>query len=117
MLYKTLVVLLIFAGETLAIFSEMAAARQYHLAERPLVQIFLKMFLIMILGGGLLLAGYILGFKHFQNIWIVSAVSITSILIIEPALAYGFFHQLPTRGAWIGLVLGAVGLITTLVWD
>ena len=116
MQYKVLVILLIFAGEGLAIFAEMVAARQFQLAQQTFFQIFARAFFIMLVGGVLLVAGYTFGFKYFQNIWIVSAVSITSILIIEPVLAYSFFHQLPTRGAWIGLILGAVGFVTTLIW-
>ena len=55
-------------------------------------------------------------FKAFKNIWIVSVISITSILLIEPVLAYFIFDQLPTKGAAIGLVLGAIGLYLALFY-
>lgn len=111
---KILVVGLIFLGELLAIYAEMLGARAFSAAGASFVRIFLRMFLIICLGGGFLVAGYILGYQSFKNIWIVSAASITSILIIEPTLAYFVFHQLPTTGAGIGLVLGIVGLLFSL---
>jgi hypothetical protein len=55
-----------------------------------------------------------LGFRAFQNIWIVSVSSITSILIIEPLVSYAFFRQSPTTGAFIGLVFGAIGFAAAL---
>lgn len=103
---------MIFGGESLAILAEMLAARAY--TNQPFVQAFLKVFLMMIVGGGFLVAGYILGFRLFQNIWVVSVVSITSILIMEPLLIYLVFNQAPTRGGLIGFVLGALGFVAAL---
>lgn len=68
----------------------------------------------MLAAGILLLVGYMLGLKAFENIYIVSVVSITSILVLEPLLAFLVLHQLPTRGAVVGLVLGGVGLFSAL---
>lgn len=113
---KTLVVVLIFFGEALAIYAELIAAKNHSLASEPVLSTFFKMFPFIVAGGGLLLAGYILGFKSFQNIWIVSAISITSILVIEPLLDYTLFQQLPTKGALIGLILGVIGFIVTLIY-
>jgi hypothetical protein len=56
------------------------------------------------------------GYRSFRNIWIVSALSITSILIMEPLIGYLVFQQLPTRGALFGLLLGAAGFLVTFVW-
>ncbi len=111
---KILVLVLIFVGEALAIYAEMIGARTHHIASQPLLQIFLKMFLLSTIAGGFLIAGYIFGFKAFKNIWIVSAVSITSILIIEPILAWTIFQQTPTTGAIIGFVLGTVGILFSI---
>ena len=115
MLYKLFVIIIIFAGEALAIYAEMVGARQF--SDKVFVQLFLKMFLIMTSGGIFLVAGYMIGYKHFQNIWIVSAISVTSILIIEPFLAYSLFHQLPSRGALLGFIFGSVGFAVTLLWN
>lgn len=111
---KLAVVLLIFLGEACAIAAEMWGARMYALSSPPLLQLFLKMMIVMTVGGSLLILGYTLGFRVFQNIWIVSATSITSILIIEPILAYTLFQQAPTTGALIGLLFGLGGFLSTM---
>jgi hypothetical protein len=110
---KILVVALLVAGESLSIYAEMIGARNNQIAAQPILRIFLLMFLLITIAGGFLIAGYMLGFNAFKNIWIVSAVSITSILIVEPILAWTVFQQLPTTVAVIGLVLGVVGLIAS----
>jgi hypothetical protein len=110
---KILVIILILIGEILAIYAQITAARAYS-TTNPFMQVFWKMFLVMAAGGGLLVAGYMLGFPAFKNIWIVSVISITSILITEPAADYIIFKQLPTTGALIGLILGALGMISAL---
>jgi hypothetical protein len=95
--YKELAIALLVVGEALMIGAEMYAARTNTVMSRPYLQVFLLAFVFIIVGGGFLVAGYMLGFRSFKNIWIVSAASITTILIIEPILAYAFFHQLPTK--------------------
>lgn len=107
---KILVLILLLIGESLAIYAEMIGARNSHLNSQPLLNIILQMFLLITVAGGFLLAGYMLGFNAFKNIWIVSAASITSILIVEPILAWTIFQQIPTTGAAIGLILGIIGL-------
>lgn len=74
----------------------------------------LELGVVIMVGSFALLAGYMLGIKAFNNIWIVSAVSISSILILEPIVAYSVFRQIPTKGAFIGFLLGAAGLIIAL---
>ncbi|MEK7159794.1 MAG: hypothetical protein AAB766_04835 [Patescibacteria group bacterium] len=113
---KIIVLILLFVGEALTISAEIMGAKNGHLAEQPIWQIFFKMLALFTLAGGFLIAGYILGFKAFKNIWIVSAASITSILIIEPILAWTIFHQLPTTGAVVGFVLGAIGLFSAILF-
>jgi hypothetical protein len=112
---KILAILLLFIGESIAIYSEMIAAKTYSVNSKPFLQIFLKMFLVAILAGGFLIVGYMLGFSAFKNIWIVSVTSITSILIMEPILAYTIFHQLPTKGAIIGFILGVLGFVASIL--
>jgi hypothetical protein len=75
----------------------------------------IKMFIIIVFAGVFLIVGYMMGFSAFKNIWIVSVASITSILIIEPILAYTVFQQLPTKGAIIGLILGILGFISSMI--
>lgn len=110
---KILVIVLVFLGESFAIYAEMQGAR----ANSPtsvFMQVFWKAFIIMVIGGGLLVAGYMLAMPAFKNVWIVSVVSVTSIIIMEPLMAYILLKQLPTRGALIGFVLGALGMISAV---
>ncbi len=113
---KIVVLILIFLGEALAIYAEMVGAKTNHLASQPFWQIFWKMFLLITLAGGVLIAGYMLGFNAFKDIWIVSVVSITSILLIEPFLAWTIFHQVPTIGAVLGFIFGTTGLLLSLFY-
>ena len=53
------------------------------------------------------------GLKAFDNIWVVTAISVTSILIIEPIIAYSIFRTLPTGGVLVGMILGALGFVAT----
>jgi hypothetical protein len=77
--------------------------------------IFIKAFIAVTFAGGLLIAGYMLGAKSFKSIWVVIALSITPILIIEPIMGYTLFGTLPSRGASAGLIFGTLGFIATFV--
>ncbi|MEM5834417.1 MAG: hypothetical protein QXQ69_01040 [Candidatus Aenigmatarchaeota archaeon] len=112
---QALSILLLFLGEALAIYSEIAGANKVLNENKISSETFLWFFLLITIAGLPLIAGYFLGIIAFKNIWIVSVVSIVSILIVEPILAYLIFKQFPTYGALIGLILGSVGLIITLV--
>jgi hypothetical protein len=111
---KTFAIILILFGEMITIYAEMLLARNNFSNPPSFLKVFWQPFLIMVIGGTLLITGYFTGFGAFKNIWIVSVISITSILIIEPTLAYTIFHQLPTKGALIGLILGAFGFISAM---
>lgn len=113
-LLKTSSIGLLILGEFSAIYAEMLIARLGSLSGSSGMTLF-KIVAFMAFAGCALLTGYYLGYKSFQNIWIIAAVSIVSILIVEPVLAYSFFQELPTRGSTIGLIMGALGLIATLL--
>ena len=111
---KIFVLIALLVGEALSIYAEMLGARNSQVASQPFMQVFLKMFLLITLAGGFLIAGYMLGFMAFKNIWIVSVASITAILIVEPLLAWTVFQQVPTIGAIIGFILGGIGLFLSI---
>jgi|SRR3989344_6224917 len=113
---KITVIAIIFVAEALYIFSEILSAKYYSDPESNFFQILGKILIITIIGSVLILTGYMLGFRTFKNIWIVSVISITSILIVEPILAFAIFKQMPTKGAFLGLVFGAIGFAFTLFW-
>jgi hypothetical protein len=111
---KFFTILIILLGETLGILAEIVAAKYFAVNNAKFAGIFFKALPIMIIAGILLLCGYMLGLRSFKNIWIVSAISITSILIAEPIINYTVTHQLPTRGALVGLIFGVLGFIAAL---
>ena len=109
---KILIVGLVFLGEALYIYGQMLGAKGDYVNSQPFLSVFLKAFLIIAIAGGTVLLGYMLGMNVFKNIWIVSVISITSILLMEPILAWAFFKQIPTVGAVVGFILGAIGLFS-----
>lgn len=111
---KIISIVLLVLGESLAIYAEMIAARSHADTARPAVHIFFLGLITITIASGFLIAGYMIGYRSFQNIWVVSVASITAILIAEPILAYALFHEMPTKGAAIGLVLGAAGFVATV---
>ncbi len=111
---KILALALILIGEAMVIYAEINGAKIYS-GNFTFQQAFFKSIIAVLIGGCILLAGYMMGYRGFKNIWIVSAVSITSILVIEPVLNYIIFQQLPTRGALTGLLLGAAGFAAALL--
>ena len=114
-MYKLATIILLFLGEAFSVYAEMIASKAHALGTQSFAGIFAKATLQIAIAGALLIAGYMLGYRAFKNIWIVSAVSIASILIMEPFIGYLIFKQLPTLGAVYGLLLGTLGFIATFV--
>jgi hypothetical protein len=111
---KIFSILIILLGEVIVIYAEIAGAKYYSLNPESFFRAFLRILPVVIVGGCTLLSGYMFGLKIFKNIWIVSVISITSVLIVEPALAYLVTGQIPTKGALIGLVFGILGFAASL---
>ncbi|WFU54847.1 hypothetical protein QA639_35640 [Bradyrhizobium pachyrhizi] len=100
----------IFLGEALSIIAELVASKQFEKAGANLTTL-LPMFLLIMIGGVLLVYGYALGYMHLKNIWIIVAISVGAILVVEPILALLLFREVPTIGSLIGLALGAPGTL------
>lgn len=109
---KFLVFIAIVLGEILMIYAQISGARDN--AHGLHGNVLWKIYLIAALGIWITLTGYVFGLSVYKNIWVVSAISIISILLVEPPAAYFMTHQIPTRGALIGFMLGALGLMATL---
>ena len=110
---KYLVPLFIFFGESLSIYAEMVGEKSNYLATQPFWQIFIKVFLLITFAGAFLVAGYMLGLSAFKSVWVVSVISITSIIIVEPTIGWLFFKQIPSTSSIIGFAFGVVGLVIT----
>src|SRR5262245_44921053 len=109
MIPKITAVAFVFFGELFEIGAEVFASKRA--TDPDHFSTFAQMFVLMALGGALLVGGYMLGYLYFKNIWIIVAISIATLAIAEPILAYLLFQELPTTGALIGLVLGILALL------
>lgn len=107
---KIVAVAAIFVGEALSIIAELIASRQFGKAGGD-VTMLLPMFVLISVGGVLLVFGYALGYMHLKNIWIIVAISVGAILVVEPVLAFILFRDVPTAGSLVGLTLGALGTV------
>lgn len=112
-LLKFIAVLAIFVGEAFSIIAELVASKRFAEAGSHLSSL-LPMFLLITLGGALLVGGYVLGYAHLKNIWIIVAISVGSILVVEPILTFLLFHEVPTTGSIIGLIFGALGTLAAI---
>ena len=113
---KALALIILFLGEALSIGAELVASKKVIAQPGEFYSIFFWMLIPIVLGGALLVAGYMLGYLYIKNIWIIAAVSVGSILVLEPILIALLFREAPTVGAVIGLILGALGIIFALFW-
>lgn len=105
--------LALFFGEMFILGSEMWASKFFNPA-KPWAVI-MPAILVSIIGVCFLIYGYTFGYQAFKNIWIVTAISIGGILVVEPIVAWLLFREMPTTGAFIALVLGVIGIITSIV--
>ncbi len=112
-----LALFLLFCGEALSIYAEEIGAKLYASTSHPVtfVQALAHAAVPLILGAACLLVAYTLGLRYLHNIWIVSAVSFASILLVEPAFDYLYIGQTPTLGAGLGMVLAVFGILSTLL--
>ena len=102
-------ILMIALGEAMAIYCEIVSVK--HMNSPKMV--WWMLFWITIAGIPLIF-GYILSFKGLQNIWVVSIVSIVSILIAEPLVTWFVFKEVPTLGPILGFVFGLIGFFCVL---
>ena len=101
-------------GEILTIYSEVYASKlSGRVIENP--ELFIKPILLICIAGISLIFAYWLGYQGTGNIWVVTVASLTLLLILEPIVIYAMLKELPGPGALIGFILGAIGLLATLV--
>jgi len=110
---KFIAVIALALGESLTIYAEISAAKEsVKSLNTPML---FKKLLLMIFAGALLLIGFMLGITSFDSIWVVSVISTTLMLLVEPIVAYSFFKILPGKGTTLGLIFGSAGLLCTLI--
>lgn len=106
---------LLIIGEGINILAEMLSAKLPS-AHALLEYRNLFLFGMVIVGCSFLLFGYAIGYHASKSIWTVTVSSVVAILLVEPFLAYFFFHQLPEKGALVGIIFAVLGFIATIVW-
>lgn len=104
----------IFFGEVLIIYSEQLGAKLYGLLSYPFLTAFAFTIIPAFLGAALLVTGYMLGLKYHQNIWAVTALSLGSILIVEPLFNYLYIGHVPDTSEFIGVLLGVAGIFAVV---
>jgi len=111
--YMAASLILMVFGEILTIYSEVYASKLPDRSlETPLI--FVKPIILISIAGLSLIFAYWLGYQATGNIWVVTVASLTLLLILEPIVIYAMLKELPERGALIGFILGATGLIATV---
>ncbi|MGY2170803.1 hypothetical protein HX881_19415 [Pseudomonas gingeri] len=101
-------------GEFCAIYSEVVTARLAQTGSSS-GEAFILPVVLMCFAGLCLLGAYWLGYVAVGDIWIVTVVSVTSLLILEPIVVWSLFGEVPGRGALIGFCLGALGMLSTVM--
>ena len=101
-------------GEFCAIYSEVVTAKLAQ-AGSGSWEVFVLPVVLMCFAGLCLLGAYWLGFVVVGDIWNVTVVSVTSLLLLEPVVVWALFHEAPGRGALIGFCLGVLGMLATVV--
>lgn len=105
------VVASIFLGEVLVIFSEQIGAKMYGVDGSSFLTGFSYALVPALIGAVLLVVGYMLGVKYHHNVWAVTALSLSSILIVEPLFNYFYIGHVPELGSALGFVFGLLGVV------
>ena len=101
----------IFFGELFMLYAEQLGAKLYGLNGYTFGHTFILTLAPLFAGAVLLVVGYMLGLKYHQNIWVITAISFSTILIAEPLFNYFYIGQLPQFGSGLGVMFGLLGLL------
>lgn len=114
---KFIILLAIFIGEFLFIFFEIYLAGKFRTGGNTadITKTILLVVPWAVIFSLLILWGYIYGYKYFEKIWIITIISWSSILIIEPVLNYLIFKELPVGNTLVASVLAVVAIIVSVL--
>lgn len=110
---KILILLVIATGESLMILAQIFGAKASTAGSQALQILKLNNWYIWVsfLGIFIVLVGYVLGIKIFNNIWLVTLTSWTALVVAEIILARTVFKTIPEGTVLIGFVLVLIGFI------
>ena len=103
-------------GEFLAIYSEVIMSHRVEKISLASWQQYLYPFFIITIAGIPMIIGYATGIKAFKSIWVVSAISISCIVFLEPILNYAVFREFPSHGQLIGVIFCLLGLLSFVLF-
>jgi mannose/fructose/N-acetylgalactosamine-specific phosphotransferase system component IID len=114
---KILALVLLFLGEAITIYAEEIGAKLYGTdgSTVTFAHSLLEALIPLVLGALCLIMAYTLGLRYVHNIWIISAVSFASILLVEPLFDFFYIGQTPTLGAGLGMIFAVLGICSTLL--
>lgn len=113
LLLKILVILLIFIGESFYLYAEVFSAVNASKKVFQFKDYILSVFIALV-GAIIFLGAIYIGFFSLGNIWILGAISISAIVIVQPLLAYFIFDYLPKGFALVSMILAITALIFSL---
>ncbi len=111
---RFIVLIILFVGEAAGICAEMMGAKAYAQSGTTFISAFLPTLPLILLSACMLVVAYTLGLRAFSNIWAVTAISVGSILIVEPLFNLFYIGQTPTLGSALGFAFGAAGILSSL---
>lgn len=114
---KLLILASIFLGELIGVYLEISLASKFETVGSfgevgKFILLLTPLFVISFL---LLLLGYIYGYRSFNKIWIITIVSWSSILLVEPILNYFIFNELPQGRILISGILAIVAIVISIL--
>lgn len=111
--YGVIAIILLVVGEVVTIYAELAAAKLSDTGSIPIAGL-IKPSVLIAFAGVCLIVAYWMGYHVVGNIWVVTIASLTSILVLEPIVVFAMFNEIPSRGAIIGFIFGALGFIAAI---
>jgi hypothetical protein len=114
---KLLILILIFLGELIGVYLEIALASKFKVngSFSDILRFLFLLSPIFIICFSILLIGYIYGYRSFNKIWVVTIVSWSSILVVETLLNYFIFYELPRGKTLIGGILAIAAIVISII--
>ena len=113
---KLLTAVLIFGGELLGIFLEIFFAGKFRNngSFREITKYLLLSIPFFVVSFLLLLTGYIYGVRYYQKIWVITILSWSSIVLVEPVLNYFIFKEVPSGNTLIAGILAFSAILISI---
>ncbi len=114
---KFWVLLVTVVGELLFIFLEIFFANKFKDTDfASQITTYLLLIASMVVAFSILILwGYIYGYRTFEKIWVITIISWSSILVIEPLLNYFIFKELSAGKTLVARLLAVSAIIISVI--